>query len=257
MPPRDRRSPPPRRSSPSRAAPPAVAAERRPASTVRPRPAVPPAPHAAQPAVAPAPPAFASRGGDKLEAALQAFALGPRVASGNALDVGASHGGFTDCLLRHGARHVTAIDVGHGQLRPALLADPRVTSLENAHFKTLPLRIAPGPFDFFTLDVSFCSARVMLRGIALRLAPGAHGVVLVKPQFELPKALVPAGGVVASRPLRRFALARFRKRAEKVGFAVRGHIESPVEGAAGNREWLVHLELVTRPLLGSVPPIAE
>ncbi len=182
---------------------------------------------------------LASRGGLKLEAAFEAFRLDVRGLG--CVDVGASAGGFTDVLLRRGAAHVTAIEGGHGQMRPALAADRRVTLHERSNFKTLPLRIAAGPFDAFTVDVSFVAARTMLRPLALRLKAGAFGVVLVKPQFELPKELVPRGGISDSRDLRRFALRRFRQKAEALGFEERQAIDCPVAGGDGNVEWLVHL----------------
>ena len=141
------------------------------------------------------------RGGLKLDAALREWALPARVRGARAVDVGASTGGFTEVLLRHGAAHVTAVDVGHGQLHEKLRRDARVESLEGTNWKTLSLTIAPGPFDFFTVDVSFVAARNMLRGLAFRLRPGAEGVVLVKPQFELPDHLV-KGGEVSDPALR-------------------------------------------------------
>src|SRR6478736_1359327 len=124
-----------------------------------------------------------SRAGGKLEAALSRFGLDVRGA--RAVDVGASTGGFTEALLAHGAASVLAVDVGHDQLHPSLRADARVTSLEGVDWRKLSLSEAEGPFDFFTVDVSFVAARNMLRGLAFRLRPGAEGVVLVKPQFEL------------------------------------------------------------------------
>lgn len=189
---------------------------------------------------------LASRAGLKLQAALDRF--GVAVAGARALDVGASHGGFTDLLLRRGALHVTAVDVGHGQMREPLRSDPRVTLLERSNFRTLPLRMAPGPFDLFVMDVSFASARSMMRPIALRVCPGAVGVVLVKPQFELPKELVPPGGVVQSKGLRKLAFNRFKKKAAEQGFAVVGRMDSPVPGAAGNVEILAVLRYEGAPV---------
>src|SRR3954469_7719241 len=133
------------------------------------------------------------RGGLKLEGAVTRFGL--RLRGARAVDVGAATGGFTEVLLRHGAAHVTAVDVGHGQLHGRLRGDPRVTSLEGVDWKTLSLSQVEGPFDAFSVDVSFVAARNMLRGLAFRLRPGAHGVVLVKPQFELPDRLVRGGDV--------------------------------------------------------------
>jgi putative N6-adenine-specific DNA methylase len=187
-----------------------------------------------------------TRGGRKLSAAIHHFALGERVRGVSALDIGASTGGFVSVLLENGAAHVTAIDVGHGQLAPELVADPKVTNLEKTDFKTLALGIVPGPFDFFTVDVSFVAARSMLRSLAFRLRPGALGVVLVKPQFELPSQLV-KGGVVTDPGLRKRALDTFLAKAAKLGFTALGHIDSPVPGGSGTVEILAHLRFDGRP----------
>src|SRR5258708_4284858 len=175
-----------------------------------------------------------SRGGRKLEAALERFDLGAAVKGAAAVDVGASTGGFTAALLRHGARSVVAVDVGHGQLHAALRADARVTAMENSDWKTLALTEAPGPFDFFTVDVSFVAARNMLRGLALRLRPGAEGVVLVKPQFELADKQV-RGGRGGDENLRRAGLGQGTKTAAELGLAGVAHSGSPVEGGRGRR----------------------
>lgn len=180
------------------------------------------------------------RGAAKLDAALARFGLAPRVRGARCIDVGASAGGFTDRLLAGGARSVVAIDVGHGQLDPHLRADPRVTALERADFKRLALSEAPGPFDFFTVDVSFVAARSMLRALAFRLRPGAEGVVLVKPQFELPDRRV-RGGDVRDPSLRAEAVARVRERAESLGFEWIAVADSPVPGGSGTVELLAHL----------------
>jgi 23S rRNA (cytidine1920-2'-O)/16S rRNA (cytidine1409-2'-O)-methyltransferase len=157
------------------------------------------------------------RGGLKLEAAVIHFGLSARLQGARAIDVGAGTGGFTEVLLTHGAAHVTAVDVGHGQLHQSLRADARVTSLEGVNWKALTLSEAAGPFDAFSVDVSFVAARNMLRGLAFRLRPGAEGVVLVKPQFELPERLLRAGkterGAVDDPSLRRAALDRLTEKA--------------------------------------------
>src|SRR4051812_48564055 len=181
-----------------------------------------------------------SRAGGKLEAAFERFQLGAIVAGARAIDVGASTGGFTQALLEHGARSVVAVDVGHGQLHASLRADPRVTSLEGVDWKRLSLAIAEGPFDFFTVDVSFVAARNMLRGLAFRLRPGAQGVVLVKPQFELPDRRVKAAGVDPAR-LRAEAVDKVRERASGLGFEIVEHFDSPVVGGSGTVEVLAHL----------------
>ena len=187
-----------------------------------------------------------TRGGRKLEAAIQHFVLGDRVRGVSAIDVGASTGGFVGVLLANGATHVTAVDVGHGQLLPGLVSDPRVANLERTDFKTLSLAIAPGPFDFFSVDVSFVAARSMLRGLAFRLRAGALGVFLVKPQFELPSHLVKEGSV-GDPTLRKRALDTFLAKAARLGFTEIGHIDSPVPGGSGTVEILVHLRFEGRP----------
>ena len=180
------------------------------------------------------------RGGLKLEAAIERFGLGARIKGARALDIGASTGGFTEALLAHGAAHVTAVDVGTGQLHASLRDDPRVTNLEGVHWKTLPLTTAAGPFDFFTVDVSFIAARTMLRGLAFRLRPGAEGIVLVKPQFEVADKRV-KGGDVSDANLRRDALDAVREKGEALGFTLAAHADSPVAGGSGTVEILAHL----------------
>jgi putative N6-adenine-specific DNA methylase len=195
-----------------------------------------------------------TRGGRKLEAAFAHFDLAARVRGANALDIGASTGGFVAVLLEHGARHVTAVDVGHGQLLAELACDRRVTSLERTDFKTLSLDVAPGPFEFFTVDVSFVAARSMLRGLAFRLRAGAEGVILVKPQFELPSHLVRDGKVDVPE-LRKRAVETFRAKAERLGFQFLGYLDSPVAGGSGTIEILAHMRFAGRP--ESMPRIGE
>lgn len=191
--------------------------------------------------------ALVTRGGLKLEAAFEHFGLRSTLRGRRALDIGCSHGGFTAAMLRAGATHVTGVDVGRDQMREPLRSDPRVTLIEGAHFKFLSLQQAAGPFDFFTIDVSFAAARTMLHPLAMRLQPGAEGVVLVKPQFELPKELVPAGGVVESRNLRKLAFNRFKRKAFKEGFDIIDRIPCPITGGDGNREYLAWLRYSGRP----------
>ncbi len=195
-----------------------------------------------------------TRGGRKLDAAVSHFKLAARVRGASAVDVGASTGGFVSVLLEHGAHRVTAIDVGHGQLADELARDGRVTSLERTDFKTLSLDVAPGPFDFFTVDVSFVAARSMLRGLAFRLRAGAEGVVLVKPQFELPSHLVKDGQVDAP-DLRMRAVDTFRTKADRLGFELLGYTDSPVAGGSGTVEILAHLRFAGRP--ASMPKMGE
>jgi putative N6-adenine-specific DNA methylase len=202
-----------------------------------------------------------SRAAGKLEAALERFGLRGKLRGALAVDVGSSAGGFTETLLRHGARHVVAVDVGEGQLHPRLRADPRVELLERTDWRTLPLAVAPGPFDFFSVDVSFAAARNMLRGLAFRLRPGAEGVVLVKPQFELPKhrvrkaGLVPREGRADGAAARREAVSLVARKAEALGFALLASHDSPVPGASGTVEVLAHLRFAGRP--ASLPAPGE
>ena len=180
------------------------------------------------------------RGGLKLSAGLELFSLKPAVKGARAVDVGASTGGFTEVMLKAGAAQVLAVDVGREQLHESLRRDPRVTNLEQTDWKRLSLDVAPGPFDFFTIDVSFVAARNMLRSLAFRLRPGAQGVVLIKPQFELPDHLV-RGGDVSAPALRRQAVERFTEKAVALGFRVNAQVDSPVAGGEGTVEILAHV----------------
>lgn len=181
-------------------------------------------------------PAFVSRGGEKLAHALDALDLDP--SGHDCLDVGASTGGFTDCLLQRGAARVIALDVGHGQLHPRLRDDPRVTVLERVnvrHLATLPF--AP---DLVVCDVSFISVRTALPA-ALRLAaPSWEGLVLVKPQFEAARGEAPKG-VVRDPAVQRRVLREVCAVASDWGAQVLGVVDSGVPGPKGNREFFVHL----------------
>jgi putative N6-adenine-specific DNA methylase len=188
--------------------------------------------------------ARASRAGGKLAAGMVHFGLSEAVRGAQVVDIGASTGGFTEVLLEHGAARVTAVDVGQGQLHARLRGDARVESHEQTDWKTLSLNRLPGPFDFFTIDVSFVAARSMLRGLAFRLRPGAQGLVLVKPQFELARRPLEQ---LARPEVRARALTVFRKKAKGLGFEVAGVIDSPVAGRSGTVEMLVHLRFRERP----------
>jgi 23S rRNA (cytidine1920-2'-O)/16S rRNA (cytidine1409-2'-O)-methyltransferase len=182
---------------------------------------------------------FVSRGGVKLDAALGA--LGVDVRDLVALDVGASTGGFTDCLLQRGARRVYAVDVGYGQLAWKLQVDPRVVSRERTNVRTLGRADFPEPIDLVTVDASFISLRLVLPVIAALLDPGRRVVALVKPQFEVGKGRVGKGGVVREAALHAEVLAELRSAAEALGFMVEGLVESPLLGPAGNREFFLML----------------
>ena len=188
-------------------------------------------------------PRYVSRGGEKLEAGLSAFGIEP--AGQVCLDVGASTGGFTDCLLRHGAARVYALDVGRGQLAESLRRDARVVVIERTHAARLDPRhdqvvTLPEPVSLAVIDVSFIPLGRVLSGVKAQLGPAGQIVALVKPQFELPAALVPKG-VVREEEHRREALAGVRRDAEALELVVLGEIESPLRGPAGNHEYLLHL----------------
>ena len=182
---------------------------------------------------------WVGRGALKLLAAIEQFGIADRFAWKRVLDVGASTGGFTEVMLHFGASHVTAVDVGFGQMVDSLRHDRRVELLERTNFKTVSLSVAPGPFDFFVTDVSFMASRTLLKPLGKRIAAGTIGVILLKPQFELPDSLLPKGGVVASRNLRKFALNRFRRKATALGFEILDRMDSPIHGGEGNVEMLL------------------
>jgi 23S rRNA (cytidine1920-2'-O)/16S rRNA (cytidine1409-2'-O)-methyltransferase len=179
---------------------------------------------------------FVSRGGEKLANALDAF--GVVVEGRDCADVGASTGGFTDCLLQSGARRVIALDVGYGQLHPRLRADPRVTVLERMNARDVrELPFAPG---LLTCDVSFISVRTALPPVLALAAPAWEALVLVKPQFEAGRAEAPRG-VVRDPEVHRKVLASVSKAAQGWGAAVVGVVDSELPGPKGNREFFLHL----------------
>jgi 23S rRNA (cytidine1920-2'-O)/16S rRNA (cytidine1409-2'-O)-methyltransferase len=181
---------------------------------------------------------FASRAGEKLAGALADLGVDP--AGRACLDVGASTGGFTDCLLQAGAASVVALDVGYGQLDLQLRNDTRVRLLERTNARHLQPEAIPERIELVTLDVSFISARLVLPAIA-RVAPQAEVLVLVKPQFEVGKGRVGKGGVVRDEALRAEAVESVAECARALGYAVAGRVESRLPGPKGNREvflWL-------------------
>jgi len=189
-------------------------------------------------------PRFVSRGGEKLEAAFEAFDLD--VEGKVAIDVGASTGGFTDCLLQHGAAKVYAVDVGYGQLAWTLRQDSRVVVLERLNIRHLqPDAIDEAP-TFFTADCSFISLRLVMPPIWELTAPDAEGVVLVKPQFEAGRENVGKGGVVRDPEVHERVLADLESAAQELGFAPGPVIPSPLIGPAGNREFLMRLVKIER-----------
>src|SRR5215472_15498438 len=190
---------------------------------------------------------YASRGGRKLEGALDAFA-DLVVAGRRCLDAGASTGGFTDVLLRAGAAQVVAVDVGYGQLTWALRADPRVTVLDRVNVRQLtPEQVAPAP-GLVTADLSFISLTLVLPALAACAAPDADFVLLVKPQFEVGKGNVGAGGVVRDPALRAAAVESVAAAALQAGLGVLGIVASPLPGPSGNVEYFLWLRRAAPPL---------
>lgn len=179
---------------------------------------------------------YVSRGGYKLEGALDAFGID--VAELRCMDLGASTGGFTDCLLQRGAASVLAVDVGRAQLHQRLREDPRVTLLEGTNARDLP---ELPPIDLFVADLSFISLTKVLPSVAGRVAPGTRGVVLLKPQFEAGPADVPRGGVIKDEAVLGRVRTEFVTWATSAGWAVCGIIPSPIRGGDGNTEYLVDL----------------
>ncbi|MDY0269777.1 TlyA family RNA methyltransferase [Trichloromonas sp.] len=182
---------------------------------------------------------YVSRGGLKLEKGLDHFAVDP---SGRvAIDVGASTGGFTDCLLQRGAARVYAVDVGYGQLAWSLREDPRVVNLERTNIRELTVeRLGERP-SLAVIDASFISLDKVLPPTLALLAPGAEVVALIKPQFEVGKGQVGKGGVVRDAEQHAAVVERIRILAETLGCMVLGVTESPILGPKGNREFLIHL----------------
>jgi 23S rRNA (cytidine1920-2'-O)/16S rRNA (cytidine1409-2'-O)-methyltransferase len=182
---------------------------------------------------------FVSRGGEKLEHALASFDID--VAGKIALDVGASTGGFTDCLLQRGAAHVTAVDVGYGQLDWKLRNDPRVTVIERTNFRLMADDAFPGGFDIVVIDASFISLRTILARARAYLRPDGVFVALVKPQFEAGRYRLSRGGVVRDPEVHRAVLHEVIAAARELGLIATGLEPSPLLGPAGNREFLLEL----------------
>jgi 23S rRNA (cytidine1920-2'-O)/16S rRNA (cytidine1409-2'-O)-methyltransferase len=190
---------------------------------------------------------YVGRGGIKLEHALKVFNL--KVKGKVALDVGASTGGFTDCLLQHGVKKVYAVDVGYGQLAWKLRQDPRVVPIERTNVRYLTLeelkkKVGEEKFqtpNFATIDVSFISLTKVLPAVYKLLAKKAQVLALVKPQFEAPKEKVGKGGIVKEEEVRHSAVEKVKTFAETLGFKARGTVPSPITGAEGNVEIFLYL----------------
>jgi 23S rRNA (cytidine1920-2'-O)/16S rRNA (cytidine1409-2'-O)-methyltransferase len=184
---------------------------------------------------------YVSRGGTKLEKALEVFGIDPRGMI--VMDVGASTGGFTDCLLQSGAEKVYAVDVGYGQLAWKLRNDPRVVNLERTNIRYLkPEEIGEG-LDLVVIDASFISVEKFLPHLALFLKKGGEIVSLIKPQFEVGKGEVGKGGVVRDPELHQKVLDRISGFCTTAGFNVLGIIESPLRGPKGNKEFFIRLRI--------------
>ncbi|WP_189466489.1 TlyA family RNA methyltransferase [Litchfieldella qijiaojingensis] len=197
---------------------------------------------------------YVSRAGLKLEALLET--LGMRLDGKTVLDVGQSTGGFTDCALRYGARHVVGVEVGHGQLDPELRGDPRVTGVEGLNARAMAdddglrqvlARHAPGRLDIAVMDVSFISQTLILPELARLLPTGGELLSLVKPQFEVGPGKVNERGIVTDESLYAEVETRIRTCCDECGFTVLHWAESPLRGGDGNREFLLHARRLAAP----------
>jgi len=186
---------------------------------------------------------YVSRGGLKLEAALKAFDIN---ADGFfCLDVGASTGGFTDCLLQQGAEGVFAVDVGYGQLAWKLRQDSRVLVIERTNIRHMPLKALPCPVDLITIDVSFISLKIVVPAVMKFMKNVASIVALIKPQFEVGRGKVGKGGVVRNPDLHNEVISELTDYFIDKGFLCKSVIPSPIVGPKGNREFFIHLKIVS------------
>jgi 23S rRNA (cytidine1920-2'-O)/16S rRNA (cytidine1409-2'-O)-methyltransferase len=182
---------------------------------------------------------YVSRGGLKLAHAISTF--GVDVAGAVAVDIGASTGGFTDCLLQRGAARVYCVDVGHGQLDWKIATDPRVVIIDRTNIRHMPADRIPERCTLAVIDVSFISLRLVLPTVPSLLVPGAPVLALVKPQFEVGREKVGKGGIVRDEGDRLAAVAEVVAAAKALGFAMLGETMSPITGGKGNVEFLIHL----------------
>ena len=181
---------------------------------------------------------YVSRGGLKLEGALREFNI--NVNDRMALDVGASSGGFTDCLLKHGAKCVVAVDSGEGQMVESLRRDGRVTVIENYNARYMKREDLPFSPSLAVMDVSFISATYIIGRISDCLDAGGDFICLIKPQFEVGRSGLSKGGIVKDEKIRRQAIDKVTLYASSVGFVLKKVIDSPIEGGDGNKEYLAH-----------------
>lgn len=196
---------------------------------------------------------YVSRGGLKLEAALEHWQI--HLTGRNCLDIGASTGGFTDCMLQRGAAHVIAVDTGYGQIHAKLRGHPQVELLEKTNARYLRADQLSRPIDFFAMDVSFISATLVFPAVAAAIRGRAmaeqrsaefRAVVLVKPQFEVGRELVGKGGIVRDQQARLAAVAKVERAIAELGGKSIEWIESPILGAEGNHEFLLHSRFVEK-----------
>ena len=189
---------------------------------------------------------YVSRGGLKLEKAMQLF---PIDLNGKiCMDIGASTGGFTDCMLQNGAQKVYSVDVGYGQLAWQLRQDPRVVNLERTNARYLTREQVPEEIDFFSVDVSFISLRIILPAVRPLLMDGGQAVCLIKPQFEAGREKVGKKGVVRDRAVHEEVVETICRFAVENGYSVLGLTFSPVKGPEGNIEYLAYLEKSDAPV---------
>jgi 23S rRNA (cytidine1920-2'-O)/16S rRNA (cytidine1409-2'-O)-methyltransferase len=186
-------------------------------------------------------PRFVGRGGEKLAGAVERFGLAPIIEGARALDAGASTGGFTDCLLQNGAASVTAVDVGYGQLHEKLRTDPRVDVQDRTNIREVQPGDLGEPFDVVVADLSFISLRLVLPPMLALARPGATVVTLVKPQFEAGRQAAAKGrGIIRDPEVWREVLGRAQGAFAERGATIMGAMVSPIHGADGNVEFLVH-----------------
>ena len=191
---------------------------------------------------------YVSRGGLKLEKAMREFGL--QLQGRTCMDIGASTGGFTDCMLQNGAQRVYSVDVGYGQLAWSLRTDPRVVNLERTNARYLTREQVPEEIGFFSVDVSFISLTLILPAVRPLLAEHGQAVCLIKPQFEAGREKVGKKGVVRDKAVHEEVIEKIRSFALENGFSVLGLTFSPVKGPEGNIEYLIYLERSEAPSQG-------
>ena len=185
---------------------------------------------------------YVSRGGVKLQGALQHFDIKPR--DWICADIGASSGGFTDCLLQQGARHVFAVDVAYGQLHWRLRTDSRVTVLERLNIKNVSSSHITRPLDLAVFDTSFISLTQVIPPVLPFFGPVIRALALIKPQFELDRHEIPAGGVIRDQGLQLKAIEKIERFATSLGLQTAGVVPSTIKGPKGNQEYLIYVTRV-------------